>query len=776
MADAGVAPQPQRQASAGGVPSATASGASQRGTGRKLVTVAAIAAAVALTLKLIHVQDYLLDLVSWIRGAGWPGIMVFIAAYILATVLFLPGAILTLGAGFAYGVGLGTAVVWIAANIGAALAFQLGRTLARRWIAARVAHYPRFAAVDRAVGGNGFKIVLLTRLSPVFPFNLLNYAFGLTTVSSRDYVLGSLIGMLPGTVMYVYLGSLITSLSELAAGRRSGGVTQQLFYFAGLVVTVGVTVYVTRIARRALAEVTAQPAGTTQKTADETGARPSPVRVLPDDEYNRDLVSALHPAGWVNPRPTGRYNLVVVGAGTAGLVSAAGAAGLGAKVALVERHLLGGDCLNVGCVPSKALISAARVAANARRAGAFGVHTGSVAVDFAAVMERMRRLRAGIAPHDSVQRFAGLGVDVFLGSGRFTGLTSLEVDGQTLTFARAVITSGARAAGLNIPGLEDTGYLTNETVFSLTALPPRLAIIGAGPIGCELAQAFQRFGSAVTLFEAEARVLPREDGDAADIIARALRTEGIRLELSARIERVGRRGTDVQIDWQAEGRQQCFVCDAVLLGIGRAPNVEGLALEEAGVAYDARGIRVNDFLQTTNARIYAAGDIASPFKFTHVADALARIVLTNALFAGRKKVSALHVPWCTYTQPEIAHVGLYAHEAAARGFDVSTITVPMRDVDRAILDGTDDGFLRVHLQKGTDRILGATLVADHAGDMISEITVAMVGERGLSTIGNTIHPYPTQAEVMKKAADAYNRGRLTPRVKRLFDWWLRARR
>jgi pyruvate/2-oxoglutarate dehydrogenase complex dihydrolipoamide dehydrogenase (E3) component/uncharacterized membrane protein YdjX (TVP38/TMEM64 family) len=755
-------------------------------------------------------QHSLLDFVDWIRGAGWLGIWLFGLVYVLATVLFLPGSILTLGAGFAYGVAMGTAVVWIAANLGAALAFCLGRTLARPWIAARVETNPRFAAIDRAVGREGLRIVLLTRLSPVFPFNLLNYAFGLTTVSLRDYLLGSLIGMLPGTVMYVYLGSLITSLSELAAGRAHGGVAQQLFYFAGLAVTIVVTVYVTQVARRALAEATGGTPAMTEAAVPESGetsqkmppiltfprcrkwqkgkepqrmpsafswyeGERSPL-VLPDDEHNRTLISAVHPRGWLNPSPTGRYNLVVIGAGTAGLVSAAGAAGLGAKVALVEKHLMGGDCLNVGCVPSKALISAARAAANARGAAAFGVRIAGIEVDFPAVMERMRRLRAGIAPHDSVQRFADLGVDVFLGEGRFTGPTTLAVGGQTLEFSRAVIATGARAVALGIPGLEDTGYLTNETVFSLTELPRRLAVIGAGPIGCELAQAFRRFGSEVTLFEAKAHVLPREDADAAAILERQLRAEGVRLMLRGHVTRVEQHGTDVVVRCEVGGRPHDLACDAILLGIGRAPNVEGLGLEAAGVAYDKRGVTVNDHLQTTSARIYAAGDVASQFKFTHMADAFARIVLTNALFGGRKRASALHVPWCTYTQPEVAHVGLYEHEAVARGRAVDTITVPMSEVDRAVLDGADAGFLRVHLQKGTDRILGATLVADHAGDMISEISLAMVAKRGLGTIANAIHPYPTQAEVIKKAADAYNRSRLTPRVKKLFRWWLAARR
>jgi pyruvate/2-oxoglutarate dehydrogenase complex dihydrolipoamide dehydrogenase (E3) component/uncharacterized membrane protein YdjX (TVP38/TMEM64 family) len=769
------------------------------GKARILLAVAALAAVVIL-LATVPVQRHLLDLVGWIRGAGFAGALVFVLAYVLATVSFLPGSILTLGAGFAYGVGLGTAVVTVGANLGAALAFVLGRTVARRAIAARVEANPRFAAIDRAVGREGLKIVLLTRLSPVFPFNLLNYAFGLTNVSLRHYVLGSLIGMLPGTLMYVYLGSLITSVSELAAGRTSGGFAQQIFYFAGLAATVAVTLYVTRIARRALADATAresegaapernpgvpgraeshrdvsEPATAEPRLRTAERSQDEPL-VLPDDAHNRALTAHVHPPRWLNPVPTGRYNLVVVGGGTAGLVSAAGAAGLGAKVALVEKHLLGGDCLNVGCVPSKALISAARAAASARGAAAFGVRVSGIEVDFPAVMERMRRLRAEIAPHDGAERFAKLGVDVFLGEGSFTGPKTLSVGGQTLEFSRAVIATGARAAAPPIPGIEEIGYFTNETLFSLTELPRRLLVIGAGPIGCEMAQTFRRFGSEVTLFEAETHILPREDADAAAIVERQLRAEGIHLIVCGRIQQAERKDGEVVLHCEVEGARHEIACDAVLLAVGRAPNVEGLGLEAAGVTTDARGVTVNDFLQTSNPRIYAAGDIASQFKFTHTADALARIVLANALFAGRQRASALHVPWCTYTSPEIAHVGLYEDEAAARGLAVDTITVPMADVDRALLDGRSEGFLRVHFEKGSDRILGATLVAEHAGDMISEITVAMAAKRGLGTIAKAIHPYPTQAEVIKKAADTYNRSRLTPTVQRILKAWLRLRR
>lgn len=505
------------------------------------------------------------------------------------------------------------------------------------------------------------------------------------------------------------------------------------------------------------------------------GAGETPL-VLPDDEYNRVLLSHVHPHDWVNPVPSGRYNLVAIGAGTAGLVAAAGAAGLGAKVALVERNLLGGDCLNVGCVPSKGLITAARAAAEARAAGERGVRVAGVEVDFPAVMKRMRELRSRIAPNDGVERFTKLGVDVFIGHGRFSGPTTVDVDGTTLEFSRAVITTGARAAAPPIPGLEDAGYLTNETLFWLTELPRRLVVIGAGPIGCEMAQSFARFGSEVTLMEASDHILIREDADAAEIVQRQMLRDGVRLVFNAAITRVEGRGTDKVVHYEGAGSARQVVCDEILVGAGRTPNVDGLGLETAGVACDRSGVTVNDYLQTTSSRIYAAGDIASRHKFTHAADALARIVLQNALFGGRKKASALHVPWCTYTSPEIAHVGLYERDAVAHGYEVTTITTELKDVDRAILDGADDGFVRVHLKKRSDRILGATIVAAHAGDMISELTVAMVGRLGLGKITEAIHPYPTQAEAIKKTADAYNRTRLTPFVKGLFDRWLAFRR
>ena len=498
------------------------------------------------------------------------------------------------------------------------------------------------------------------------------------------------------------------------------------------------------------------------------------IKIPPDDEHNRALVSNVHPADWRAPDPAPRYHLVVVGAGTAGLVTAAGAAGLGAKVALVERHLMGGDCLNVGCVPSKALIRASRACAEVRDAGSYGVVVPPGArVDFPRVMERMRKLRAGLSPHDSARRFRELGVDVFLGEARFTGPDALEAGGKTLRFAKAVIATGARAAIPPIPGIEKAGYLTNETVFSLTSLPTRLAVIGGGPIGCELAQAFARFGSKVVILQSAPQILHREDPDAALRVQAALTKDGVEIVTGCSIASVEWRGGEKVIRVESGGGARELVCDEVLVGVGRAPNVEGLGLEAAGVHYDLKaGIRADDFLRTTNPRIYSAGDSCMAHKFTHAADAAASIVIQNALFLGRKRLSALVIPWCTYTDPEIAHVGIYEEEARARGLKVRTFVQELSGVDRALLDGEAEGLVKVHVQEGTDRILGATIVARHAGEMISELTLAMVAGAGLGTLAGTIHPYPTQAEAIKKAADAWNKSRLTAPARKLLVLWL----
>jgi len=498
-----------------------------------------------------------------------------------------------------------------------------------------------------------------------------------------------------------------------------------------------------------------------------------PPPVLPWDPHNQRLVANVHPAGWQNPKPAPRYNLVVIGAGTAGLVTAVGAAGLGAKVALIEKHFMGGDCLNVGCVPSKAILRAARAAAAVRGAAEFGVNVPpGTTVDFAQVMERMRRLRAEISPHDSARRFTELGVDVFLGAGRFTGGDAIEVGGQTLRFAKAVIATGARAAAPEIPGLRDGPYLTNETLFSLTELPRRFGILGAGPIGCEMAQCFARLGSEVFLVEGERGILPREDRDAALLIRRALARDGVTFLGHGRDLVVARGADGIRLQVRSPEPGYDVRVDQLLVAVGRAPNVEGLGLETVGVAFDKKGVKVNDRLQTANPRIFACGDVCSPYQFTHAADFMARLVIQNALFKGRAKVSSLIIPWATYTSPELAHVGLTQADAQAQGIEVDTFTQDMGSVDRAILDGETEGFVRVHVRRGTDEIVGATIVAAHAGDLIGEVVVAMKGKVGLKTLSGAIHPYPTQAEAIRKTGDLYNRTRLTPFVKTLFAQWL----
>ncbi len=545
--------------------------------------------------------------------------------------------------------------------------------------------------------------------------------------------------------------------------------------------------------------------------------------LIPPDQFNRELTDRVHPPYWVNPVPSGRYDLVVIGAGTAGLVTAAGAAGLGAKVALVERHLMGGDCLNFGCVPSKAIIRSSRVAAAVRGAGEFGIsvvgRTSSsvppgpgvpsddggdhaVSVDFPQVMERMRRLRAGISVHDSAERFRSLGVDVFFGPARFVDSgAAIDVAGLKLQFKKAAICTGARAALPPIPGLTESGVLTNETLFNLTDLPQRLAVIGGGPIGCEMAQCFARLGSRVTIYQQSDRLLSNDDPEAAAILKTAFQRDGIVILANTRVESVQRTGKETTIvsrstvGWDkvaldrrpttrdvgpiggpapqaagptGQGEHRSF--DAVLVATGRAPNIEGLDLEAAGVAYDQHGVTVDDRLRTTNRRIYAAGDICSKFKFTHAADFMARIVIQNALFWGRAKASRLIIPWCTYTAPEVAHVGLLPSDAEEQGIAIDTFTQPLDTVDRAILDGETEGFVKVHVRQGTDHIVGATIVAAHAGEMISEVTLAMRNGIGLKGFAATIHPYPTQADALRKIGDQYNKTRLKPWTRKLLKW------
>ncbi len=506
--------------------------------------------------------------------------------------------------------------------------------------------------------------------------------------------------------------------------------------------------------------------------------------VFPNDEHNQQLIQNVHPSHWVNPKPAGRYNIVIIGAGTAGLITAVIAATLGAKVALIEKHLMGGDCLNVGCVPSKGVIRAARAWADLRKAAEFGLHIPpGVKYDFGAVMARMRKLRARISHNDSVHRYTKLGVDVYIGSGRFTGTDTIQVEGaagnRTLTFAKAAVCTGARPSAPPTPGLKEAGYLTNETVFSLTELPQRVGVIGAGPIGCELAQSFARFGSQVYLIEAQHGIMPNEDRDAAEIVEQRMMLDGVKLLCCGKELEVQQSETGKRLTVDSHNQQYDITVDEILVGVGRTPNVEGLGLEAVGVQYDKNGVKVNARLQTTNPRIFAAGDICSRYKFTHAADAMAQVVIQNALFPhpfglGYASVKSLIMPWCTFTEPEVAHVGMYEKDAKEKGIKVETYTYKLDEIDRAILDGEEEGFARIHVQQGTDKIVGATIVAAHAGDMISEFSLLMKAGAGAKTIAGTIHPYPTQTEVNKKVVNLWRKAHFTPRTKhllmKLFAW------
>ncbi|MGG6265281.1 mercuric reductase [Leptolyngbya sp. AN03gr2] len=481
--------------------------------------------------------------------------------------------------------------------------------------------------------------------------------------------------------------------------------------------------------------------------------------ISPLDTHNELLISRVHPIDWVNPQPKDQYDLVVIGAGTAGLVVAAGAAGLGIglKVAIIEKHLMGGDCLNVGCVPSKTVIRSSRVVGEMQQARSFGVMPpDSIEVDFPAVMERMRRIRAEISENDSAERFQKLGIDVFLGEGKFLDRERIAVGDRILKFKKATIATGARASKPNIPGLAKVGFLTNETVFSLTEQPNRLAVIGGGSIGCEMAQTFRRLGCEVTLFHNKDRLLDREDPEAAELLKQVLINEGIRIVFNSSIDKV-EPGKIIHFN------SQQITVDEILVGAGRSPNVERLNLEAAGVDYTKKGVKVNDYLQTTNPKIFAAGDICMDWKYTHAADAAARIVIKNALFSpfglSRSKLSDLIMPRAIYTDPEIAQVGV-DHDS-----DAEVIKIPLEKVDRAIADGETNGFVKILHRNG--EILGATIVARHAGEMISEITLAIVGKCSLNTLSSVIHPYPTQAEAIRKAADAYRKTLLTPRSRKL---------
>lgn len=501
---------------------------------------------------------------------------------------------------------------------------------------------------------------------------------------------------------------------------------------------------------------------------------------MTEDPYQRERLGYIRPPDWTNPVPADRYDFVIVGGGPAGAGAANAAATLGATVALVERDLLGGDCLNVGCVPSKAIIRSSRLFSEMRDSARYGDDQPSdargevsVDVDFASVMTRMRRLRMRVSRAYDARQLMAAGIDVFFGTARFADAERLTVAGATLRFKKALIATGSRASVPPIPGLEQVGYFTNENVFELNVLPKRLLVIGGGPLGCELAQAFCRLGAKTTIVQDLPLFLPKEERDAAQLLADSFARDGLEIRLNTEVARVRTADGAIVAELSSSDYHNEITVDAILTGVGRLPNVEGLNLEAAGVEFDpVTGVRVDDFLRTTNRRIYAAGDVCLEHRYTHTADATARMAVNNALFLGRQRLSELVIPWCTFTDPEIAHVGLSVRDAFDRGIPVRTFTILLHEMSRAIVDSEDTGFVKLHVRDGTDQIIGATIVARHAGEMISEVTMAIVAGVGLRRLSNIIHVSPVQADAIKSAADAYCRAEITPTIQTRLRRWL----
>ncbi len=643
---------------------------------------------------------------------------IFFAGYVVATALSIPGAlVLTLAAGALFGLAWGLVLVSFASSLGALLAFLVARHLLRDWVQARFGKV--LDPINEGIRKDGTFYLLTLRLVPVFPFWLINLLMGLTPISAGRFYVVSQVGMLAGTAVYVNAGT------QLAAIQSPGDILSP--GLLGSFVLLGLFPLLARAC-----------VGWLQRRK----------------VYAR----------WTKPKRFDR-NLVVIGAGAGGLVSAYIAAAVRAKVTLIEGHRMGGDCLNYGCVPSKALIRSATMARQLKKAHELGVAEAAGRVDFAAVMQRVHRVIRDIAPHDSVERYTGLGVEVLQGHARITSPWTVEVklaDGrtQTLSTKAIVIAAGARPFAPPLPGLAEAGYLTSDTLWGLTELPKRLVVLGGGPIGSELAQSFARLGSAVTQVEMASRILLREDPEVSDLVAASLRADGVKLLTGHQAIRVEVVDGEKRLVARHGDADVSIPFDELLCAVGRSPRVAGYGLEELGIPLTPRGtIETNAYLQTLYPNIYAVGDVAGPFQFTHAAAHQAWYAAVNALFGRFRRFKADYrvVPWATFTDPEVARVGLSESEAAQQGIACEVTKYGLDDLDRAIADGSAHGFVKVLTAPGTDRILGVTIVGEHAGDLLAEYVLAMKHGLGLNRILGTIHTYPTLAEANKYAAGEWKR-------------------
>ncbi len=672
------------------------------------------------------------SLQTWASGNPWLAAGGFFLLYVLVTAVSLPGAaILTLAAGAVFGLVQGTILVSFASSVGATLAFLAARFVLRDSLRRRYGE--RLKDFDKGIERDGAFYLFTLRLVPVVPFFLINLLAGLTALKTRLFYLVSQVGMLPGTIVYVYAG---TQLAQIES--------------AGDVLSPGL------IAAFAL-----------------LGLLPLIMRI-----FTRWLSARRIYKGHQRPRRFD-FNMIVIGAGSAGLVSSYIAATARAKVALIERHRMGGDCLNTGCVPSKALLRTARLMADARNAEGYGIARMSSEIDFAQVMERVQQVVRKVEPHDSVERYTELGVDVILGEARIVSPWEVEVDGKRLSARSLIIATGAKPLVPDLPGLDQVDYLTSDTLWDLRVLPKRLVVLGGGAIGCELTQAFARLGSQVSQVEMAPRLLPREDADAAAEVQARFDEEGIKVFTGSKALRVEREGDGGTVVCEKDGAEVMVPFDRLLVALGRKANVDGFGLQELGVEITERGtVQVDPLMRTNFPNILVAGDVAGPYQFTHVAAHQAWYASINALIAPfwSFKVDYRVIPWATFTDPEVARVGLSEDEARDRGIEVEVTRYGLDDLDRAIADSEDHGFVKVLTQPGKDRILGATIVGAHAGDLLAEFVLAMKHGLGLNKLLGTIHIYPTMSEANKYVAGNWKRAHAPQQLLRVSERLLAWRR
>ncbi|MCM2328436.1 MAG: FAD-dependent oxidoreductase [Lysobacter sp.] len=692
-----------------------------------LVAIAALVAAYFafdlgryLSLDYFKSQQAAID--AYFRAHPLESAAIYFAAYVAVTGLSLPGAaIMTLAGGAVFGLLWGTVIVSFASSIGATAAFLASRFLLRDWVQAKFGD--KLKPINEGVAREGAFYLFALRLVPAFPFFVVNLVMGLTPIRTATYYWVSQVGMLAGTVVYVYAGTQLARITSLK-GILSPGLL-------GAFVLLGLFPF---IARRILASLKAR-------------------KVY---------------AKWAKPARFDR-NVVVIGAGSAGLVTSYIAAAVKAKVTLVERHRMGGDCLNTGCVPSKALIRSAKFLSHVRRAKEFGIRGATADFDFAEVMERVQSVVKAIEPHDSVERYTGLGVEVITGTARIRDPWTVEIakeDGtrSQLTTRNIVIAAGARPFVPPIPGLAQAGPLTSDSLWGLRELPARLVVLGGGPIGCELAQAFARFGSKVTQVEMLPRLMIREDPDVSELVRRSFEADGVDVLVGHKAKEVVVEAGGKFLVVESGGTEKRIAFDEILVAVGRVANTEGYGLEELGIPVTkGRTVEVNEFLETAYPNIYACGDVAGPYQFTHTAAHMAWYASVNALFGRfrRFRVDYSVIPWATFTEPEVARVGLNETEAREKGIAHQVVTYGIDDLDRAIADGEAHGFVKVIVKPGSDAILGATIVGEHAGDLIAEFVAAMRHGIGLNKVLGTIHIYPTLAEANKFAAGAWKRSTVT---------------